>query len=264
MTTNDQRPSGAHQRSTHQPRGRPAAAAFGAWRNALAGELPSHYAGTWRDDYDARVARALGPGMRILDVGSGRTPSLSPEARPPGCHYVGLDVSRSELQSAPTGWYDEMVVTDVSQRVSELEGQFDLVISFQVLEHVRPLPVAMENLRSYLAPGGRLVAQLSGAYSVYGLVNRLVPQSVALWLLKHFLARPVDTVFPAYYHRCHTRGLKQMFVGWAAAEVHPEWWGAGYFAFSRPVQSVYVGFEEWVRLSGYTNLAPYYVLEAQI
>ncbi|MGH3851716.1 MAG: class I SAM-dependent methyltransferase, partial [Pseudonocardiaceae bacterium] len=213
--------------------------------------------------YDARVAQALGPGMRILDVGSGRTPSLAPDARPPGCHYVGLDVSSVELEAAPSGWYDEIVVADVAQRVPELEGRFDLVVSLQVLEHVRPLPVAMENLRSYLAPGGCLIAQLSGAYSVYGVVNRLIPQSVALWLLKHLLARPVDTVFPAYYHRCHSRGLNQIFANWSAAEVHSEWWGAGYFAFSRPLQSIYVGFEEWIRLSGYTNLAPYYVVEAR-
>jgi len=241
---------------------RPLPGAWRAGRAALAGQLPDHYAGTWRDEFDRRVAQALTPDCRVLDVGAGRSPTIPPADRSAGCHYAGLDLSAAELEHAPVGWYDEVVVGDVSQRAPGLAGRFDLVVSFQVLEHVKPLARALENLRSYLAPGGCLVAQLSGAYSVFGVANRLVPHSVATWLLEHLLDRPPATVFPAHYDGCSSSQLRAMLRTWADAEVHPEWWGAGYFAFSRPLRAAYIGFEEWLRLAGCSNLAPYYVIEA--
>ena len=58
------------------------------------------------------------------------------------------------MEHAPEGSYDEMFVGDITKRVAELEGRFDLIICFQVLEHVKPLDDAIENLRCYLRPGG--------------------------------------------------------------------------------------------------------------
>ncbi len=229
---------------------------------ALRGALPDRYTGSWRSEFDERVYSALRPGIRILDVGAGRSPTVAPELRPPGCHYVGLDLSKSELECAPSGSYDEMVVADIVERVADLEGSFDLLLCFQVLEHVSPLAVAAENLRSYLTPGGRLLAHLSGTFSAFGLINRVIPQRASVLLVHHLLKRPRDEVFPAYYDRCWSSALDRTFAGWSSAEIVPRWLGAPYFAFFRPLHALYVGYEEWAHLGDRRNLAPYYLVDA--
>src|SRR5687768_1406571 len=101
--------------------------------------LPPRYAERWRDAFEDRLKEELRPGVRILDVGSGRRPALAIEMRPEGCFYAGLDISEAEMLRAPVSSYDEYYVSDVTKRVEEFKGQFDVVISWQVLEHVKPL-----------------------------------------------------------------------------------------------------------------------------
>src|SRR5215813_5576515 len=82
--------------------------------------LPERYTQPWREPFDARVVPSLVPGVCILDVGSGRRPTILPERRPAGCHYAGLDLSQTELSKAPVGSYDEVWASDVARRVPKL------------------------------------------------------------------------------------------------------------------------------------------------
>lgn len=231
-------------------------------RRAFRGELPPRYADFWREEFDARVRSSLVPGMRILDVGSGRRPTVPVEQRPPGTLYVGLDLSLAELRKAPPGSYDEIVASDVRDRVAALEKRFDLVLSFQVFEHVKPMDAALENVRSYLRPGGRALLHMSGAFSVFGILNRLLPQRVGVYLLEHLVGRDPETVFPARYHRCWYGALTRLGAPWSSFQVLPRWRGASYFGFSRLVRALYITYEEWALRSGHLNLAPYYLVDA--
>lgn len=238
----------------------------GAGRAALAaarGRLPAHYDLAWRAPFDIRVAARLRSNMQVLDMGSGWAPSVAPGQRPPGCRYVGMDVSRAELDRAPEGSYDEVAVADIRRSLPELRDRFDLVVSCQVLEHVKPITLAADTVGSYLRPGGRFVAFFSGRYSVYGILNRLLPPRASRWAMKTFLDRPADTMFRAYYDQCWAAALHRLFGAWSELEVVPFWHGAGYFAFSRPLQSAYIGYEEWARRSGRVNLAPYYLIDVR-
>jgi SAM-dependent methyltransferase len=140
-----------------------------------------------------------------------------------------------------------------------LEDRFDLIVSWQVFEHVKPLDAAMDNLRTYLRPNGRLVAQFSGAFSVFGLINRVVPQRLGCWAMEHLLGRPPETVFPAYYHRCWYRALTSMLSSWQSFEIVPRYVGAGYFRFSRVLQRLYLAYEDRVARER-PNLATHYVI----
>ena len=252
---------------THHPTAadaglRPLRAATTASLAAYRGELPARYQASWREEFDARLASALRPGAAVLDVGAGRHPTIPPSQRPPGCRYAGLDLSARELEAAPPGWYDDIAVADIETPVPELRGSFDLVVSFLVLEHVADLQAAFENIRSYLRPEGRFVAFFSGAFSAFGLANRLLPPRVSVFLLRRLLQRDPESVFPAYYDRCWASALQKMLANWPRAEIHPMWYGAGYFRFFRPLQAAYVGYEEWARLGGRSNLGPYYLVDA--
>jgi SAM-dependent methyltransferase len=205
--------------------------------------------------------------MRILDVGSGRRPAILPDDRPPGTFYVGLDISEAELGKAARGAYDQVIVTDITRPHAAPKDQFDkdqfdLVLSFYVLEHVKPLEEAFANMRAYLRPGGRLIACLAGTFAGFALINRLLPHRVGSWIQKRLYNRPPESTFPAYYHHCWYSRLERILKPWAQSEIAPYYTGGSYFRFSRYVQALYIGYEEWAYQRNHRNLASHYLVTA--
>ena len=196
----------------------------------------------------------------VLDIGSGRRPSVSTADRPPGCTYVGLDLSQAELERAPAGSYDQMLVGDARDRLSELEGRFDAVVSWQVLEHVKSLGAALENIRSYLRPGGIFVGQLSGTFALFGLANRAIPHRTAAHAMKYLLHRDPSSVFPAYYDKCWFTALEALGQSWTGFSVYPRYAGASYLSFSPVLQRIYLAYEEWTIRTERRNLATHYLI----
>lgn len=231
-------------------------------RDALARRMPERYDQDHRAMFDGYARPLIRPGATILDVGAGRAPTFPAPARPAGCRYVGLDLISAELEAAPPGSYDETVASDVTTFVPGLADRFDAVISWQVLEHVKPLATAVDNLRSYLRPGGQLVAQFSGTFGLFGLLSRAVPDKVTPALLERMFDRPRTTTFPAYYDKCWASALTRIGRSWSSFEVIARHEGAGYFAFSRHVQAAYLAYEEWAGRNGHANLASYYLVVA--
>ena len=172
------------------------------------------YLEDWVAPFQAGIQPELHPGCVIIDVGGGRKPAISRSDLPEGATYIGIDLSTAELSAAPPGSYDRVIGADVTEPQPGLEGCADLVVSWQVLEHVAPLDAAISNIHSYLRPGGLLVAQLSGGRSAFALINRLIPHQLAKVVMQRLLHRDPETVFPAPYDRCtylrpleHARGL---------------------------------------------------------
>jgi cyclopropane fatty-acyl-phospholipid synthase-like methyltransferase len=232
-------------------------------RRSLAGELPLRYQRKLEYSFHERVDAALQPGMQVLDVGSGRLPCRKPALRPRDCHYVGLDISGAELAAAEAGSYDECVVADIAgPRQEELVGRFDLVVSFQVLEHVRPLDVALENMRAYLRPGGRLVAQMSGSFAPFSLLGKVMPQRPKVWLLHTLLDREPAEIFPAHYDRCYATALRRMTREWNDVDVVALHRGASYLHFSKTLRALYLVYERSLTRHNLDDLASYFIVEA--
>jgi SAM-dependent methyltransferase len=235
---------------------------FQTARETARGRLPPRYAEPWRAPFDALARPHLVHGVRILDAGAGRSPTIPPAARPGGCFYAGLDLSREELDRAGPGAYDEAIVCDITTRHSDLAGRFDLVLSWQVLEHVKPLDRAIENFRSYLRPGGGFVAEMSGTFAVFGLVNQAIPHRAARWLAGRLVAREPDSIFPAHYHRCYYTALQRIGAAWRSWTTVPRYVGAHYFRFAPLLQACYIAYEEWTLRTDHRNLASHYVVSA--
>lgn len=223
----------------------------------------ARYREPWLRAWEDKVAREMRPGIRILDVGSGRRPAIPREQRPPNCTYVGLDLSMDELIAAPGGSYDQMVASDVARFQPELADRFDLVLSWQVLEHVKPLAEALENIRRYLIPGGTFLAHLSGKFSAFALLNQLLPHRVSVWALKRLLGRDPRTVFPAHYDECWYGALVRITTAWTEAEVLPRYRGSGYFKFLGVLERAYLVYEDWAIKRGHLNLATHYLISAR-
>ena len=102
---------------------------------------------------------AIQPGMRVLDVGCGNGYWAGWFVER-GCRVVGLDPSPSGIQVAreavPPARFEEAVVT--TDTLAQLgEDPFDLVVSFEVVEHVYSPKTWAQGCFSALKPGGTLV-----------------------------------------------------------------------------------------------------------
>jgi SAM-dependent methyltransferase len=223
---------------------------------------PARYGEHWYGPFLKRAAPSLQEGAAILDVGGGRDPAIPQALRPADCEYVGLDVSAAELAGAPAGSYDAIHVADVGTRLPELEQRFDLIVSWQVLEHVPSLEAALWNVHAYAKPGGRLVALISGRFSAFAVVNQLIPGRVGAWSMKAFLGRDPETVFEAHYDRCYYSALDRLLRPWSSREIVPLYRGADYFGFAPPLERAYVAFENWLSRSGRKNFATHYLVTA--
>lgn len=227
--------------------------------------LPARYRVPLRQGFERSIGERLAPGVRILDIGSGRHPAISPAERPEGVSYVGLDLSLSELQAAGSGAYDETIAADATRFLAELADRFDLVVSWQVLEHVADMAATLENVKRYLKPGGRFVAQFSGAWSAFGIINRVLPDRVGARIVDRTMKRTENNipVFPAYYDRCSARALDPLLAGWSNHELTPIYFGAAYFNFLPPLKRLYLAYENAASRRGAENLATHYLLTAE-
>lgn len=226
--------------------------------------LPERYRSYWREPFDRAVGMRLSPGSRILDIGSGRTPSLRADRRPVGCRYVGLDISSGELEAAGPAAYDETLVGDITRSQPQLRASFDLAISWQVLEHVNSLPEAVANIHFYLRDGGALVSMLSGRFSVYACLNRLLPDRLGHALVARTMRRSPETtpVFPARYDRCYASALRTMLAPFHDIQVTPFYRAANYFRFSPTLTRGYLAYETFIARRCMDNLATHYLVVA--
>jgi len=233
-------------------------------RGVAEGRLPARYGEPWADAFLMRIVPHLKPGVRILDVGSGARPTLSPDQRPAGCVYVGLDISGDELARAGAGAYDETMVGDVSVSQPSLAGRFDLVISWQVLEHVPSMRSAMATQRAALVPGGRMVALLSGTWAAFALAARVTPYRIGTLLQARLLGVAPGEKFPTRYDGCTDRALRRLLDegGWASWEIVPRYKAGGYLRFSRTLQRLYLVYENWAARGPRVGLATHYIVDA--
>jgi SAM-dependent methyltransferase len=100
-----------------------------------------------------RLAAKLGrPGAVVLDYGCGGMP-YRPLFETAGCRYLGAD-----FDGSPD------VAIDAAGRIDAPDSSADVVVSFQVLEHVRDLGAYFSEARRVLKPDGALVLSTHGVW----------------------------------------------------------------------------------------------------
>ena len=202
----------------------------------------------------------LRPGMHILDVGAGRHSTIPHADRPAGCVYVGLDEVADESSGRSRSTTRRWSVTSPSS-IPPWPGAFDLIVSWQVFEHVPQPARAYENIRRYLKPGGDFVARMTARYALFAIANRMMPFGVARRLGARLSRRPVDTVFRAFYRDSSFSDIARIFGEWGSWELRVEYGGHSYFDFSAPSRWAY---RQYVRFAQrHPGRAPHYTVIAR-
>jgi len=152
-------------------------------------------------------------------------------------------------------------VHDIVDPLAEVRD-VDVIISWQVLEHVSSLPRALSNLHAMLRPGGMLLAQTSGSFAAFAIAARVMPHRVRVKVMARYLGHQEDEKFPTSFDHCTAHAIRKLLNQWGPAEIVPFYRGAPYFSMSRPLQRLYLSYEGFVAARQWDNLATHYLLIA--
>lgn len=165
--------------------------------------------------------------LEILEAGCGQ--SWTFELDDVDYRLTGLDLDAAALRIRVEERKDLDVAIhgDLCTAALPAEG-YDVVYSAFVLEHIEDAPVALDNLASWVRPGGRLILRLPDPKSVRGFVTRRTP----LWfhvayhqyVLGHVHAgQPGYAPYPTWYHPVIGRDALAQAVGRAGLKPVSVW-----------------------------------------
>ncbi len=151
------------------------------------------------------AGRSEGGRVRVLEIGGGRWPFLTPlECESGRIAYTVNDIDEGELAAAPAEFdkaqFDIAGVVDPSFR-----GRYDFVFSRMVMEHVPDAARAWSNMSALLAPGGVALAFHPTLYAPAFVINWLAPEALTGPVLRFFFparAHAATRKFPARYDLC--------------------------------------------------------------
>jgi hypothetical protein len=192
-----------------------------------------HFTDAWKG-HDDRLKRLIEEHRirSICEVGGGANPQLSIDyIRANGLDCTILDVAQAELDKAPPEY--RKVRTDICSDVSHL-GQFDLVFTKMLAEHVADGATFHRNVHQILLPGGIAFHFFPTLFAPPFVLNWMLPEWISEQVLQTFAPR--DKVkhgkFPARYSWCRgpsTRQIQRLAdVGFEIVE-YRGFFGHGYY-----------------------------------
>ncbi len=191
------------------------------------------------DFRDNVLPSLLAPGLRVLDVGGGKYPAISPQIkREMDLHVVGLDISETELTQAPAGAYDSVIVGDIGR--VHIPGKYDLVFSRTLLEHVADTPAAIANLAGALMPNGLMAHVVPCRNAPFAILNRALGNRLGRRVLfAVFPEKKANSGFRAYYRDCTPARLSRLCrdSGLDVVQVIP-YYNSDYTSFFVPLYTV--------------------------
>jgi SAM-dependent methyltransferase len=176
---------------------------------------------------------------------------------------IAVDISPEEL--AMNTEASETCVADVSSELPFPPGSVDLIISRALLEHVKGVPSAVEQMAKVLKPGGVAVHLIPCRFSLFGVAARLMPFGPLLRLTH--LVNPEtrgQVEFPVVYDHCWPQALERAFLSAGFREAHCEitWACPGYFEAVFPLFVLHTIWEWTIRTFRVRSLAAYVVISA--
>lgn len=129
-----------------------------------------------RQDVAASLSRTSAP--RVVDAGCGSAIHID---LPDDAVLIGLDISQTQLDRNPK--LAERICADL--QTADLSGvDADLVVIWDVLEHIERPMDALDRLVAALKPGGLLLIAGPDPRSVKGLTTKLSPHWFHVWFYR--------------------------------------------------------------------------------
>jgi SAM-dependent methyltransferase len=130
-----------------------------------------------------RFLESRGP-VRILEAGCG---SMSRIAFGDKKHVVGIDISEKQLERNKA--LDYALCGDI-QTYRFPKAAFDIIVCWDVLEHLQTPEKAIERFFYTCKPGGLIILAFPNVYSFKGIVTKVSPHAIHVWYYKYLLNEP--------------------------------------------------------------------------
>ncbi|MDH5178758.1 MAG: class I SAM-dependent methyltransferase [Gammaproteobacteria bacterium] len=134
---------------------------------------------------------------RILEAGCG---SFTHVVIPGENHITGIDISQEQLDK--NSKLNEKIKADI-QSYSLPENMYDLIICWDVMEHL-PFPAqALQNFKKAINQTGLIILALPNVYSLKGLITRFTPHWFHVFVYKYIFnkkdaGQPGCAPFPTF------------------------------------------------------------------
>ena len=135
------------------------------------------------EDFQANFDRFCPPkdGLHVLEAGGGSTSHL---ALPKSAYITTIDISSEQLER--NAYAQEKILGDLE--TFHFEGKkFDVIVCWDVIEHLKNPRLAFDNLLSALSDQGILVFGAPIVNSAKGLITKFTPHSFHILIHRYFL-----------------------------------------------------------------------------
>jgi SAM-dependent methyltransferase len=129
------------------------------------------------------AASALAPGLRILEIGSGKG-ALLYYLRRQGHDVRGVEINAWMIDESRRLYGDLPLEPTGGGALAFPDGSFDVVLSFDVFEHIRDSDAHLRDVARVLAPGGRYLLQTPNKWT-NSVFETLRWRSLTAWREDH-------------------------------------------------------------------------------
>lgn len=149
--------------------------------------------------------------LRVLEAGCGSTSHLD---LGPKASVIGIDISADQL--AQNLHLKEKIVGDLETFPLQPDD-FDVIVCWDVLEHLNRPEKALANFVRAIKPGGIIVIAVPNLTSIKGLVTKLTPYRAHVWFYRYVMKdKSAGTKqfrqFPTYLRSTLTPGRMRAFA----------------------------------------------------
>ena len=151
--------------------------------------------------HELLTKRVAGNNVRIYEAGGGSASFIQPNILK-GANVTVLDIDALQLQK--NSYADKKIQGDV-QTYAFPQDSFELIVCYNVIEHLEAPDRAIVLFFQALAPGGLLFIGAPNPNSFSGFITRLTPHWFHVWYYKFilgnkFAGQPGNVPFRTVYH----------------------------------------------------------------
>ena len=119
------------------------------------------------------------PSLKVLEAGCGSASYLTFGKNP---YITGIDISEQQLSR--NACLNEAILGDV-QYYDFKEASYDIIVCWDVLEHLQRPDLALKNFSQAINKGGFIILGLPNVLSLKGLLTKYLPYKAHVWVYKY-------------------------------------------------------------------------------
>lgn len=151
--------------------------------------------------------------LAIYEAGGGST-SFLPLDVLRRAHVTVVDIDEDQIRN--NDYAQETILGDI-QSWRFASGSFDLVICYNVIEHVPDVAAALSGFCESLKPGGLILIGAPNPKSLSGVVTKFSPHWFHVWFYRHVrgdkkAGQPGQAPFPTHFHPLVTLSNLEAFA----------------------------------------------------